>query len=488
MRSWLLFFVLIPLLFAGCTQQAAPSQSPVAPPAQPNVTIGDAQGAENLPTPNVTAAPAPNATAPPAPNATAPSAVTPLATATLNNSCVSQFIDTEQMDIFDSHVHTPAAVSASQMISEMDKAGVSVSLLYSDASSTGKSISQYPGRFIAFVDTPDSPQPSTWLSQGQAFVTSAEEQLKTGKYYGIGEANLRYYSGPGVPVPPPNIYVPADTPLWLQLVDLSARYHVPISFHFVPDDPVANAAFERMLNHNKDATFIWAHLGFNNMPLNSTALNDYLLRYPHLYFDTAGIQGMQKPGSNWDHLMPNGKLSAEWKQFFETWNARILVASDAGGGQNGLERWLNYESDTSDGAPPNSFGHWKSLVSYLDYNAARNIMSGNSRALFLKEQRPPYDYLVSSDGKCYSILVSSNSSVSGLVFDQGTGAITFTVADSIGTTGSAAITIPAALVRGNFTARVDGQDVQIKEMSNTTYTTISLEYAGGIRSITLSSG
>jgi len=371
------------------------------------------------------------------------------------------------------------------MISEMDKAGVSVSLLYTDASSSLSSISQYPGRFITFVDTPDSPQPSTWLTQGQAFVTSAEEQLKTGKYYGIGEANLRYYSGPGVPVPPPNIYVPADTPVWLQLVDLSARYHVPISFHFVPDDPVANAAFERMLSHNKDAIPIWSHLGFNNMPLNSTALNDYLLRYPHLYFDTAGIQGMQKPGSNWDHLMPNGKLSEEWKQFFETWNARILLASDAGGGQNGLERWLNYESNTSDGAPPNSIGHWKSLLSYLDYNSARNILSANSRELFLKEQRPPYDYSISSDGKCYSISVSSNSSVSGLAFDRDTRAVTFTVAGSIGTTGSATITIPTTLVRGNFTAQVDGQSVQIKEMSNAAYTTISLEYAGGIRAITL---
>jgi len=72
MRSWLLFFVLIPLLLAGCAQQAAPSPSLVAPPAQPNVTIGDAQGAANLPAPNITT----NATPPPAvtPPATPPSA------------------------------------------------------------------------------------------------------------------------------------------------------------------------------------------------------------------------------------------------------------------------------------------------------------------------------------------------------------------------------------------------------------------------------
>jgi hypothetical protein len=392
------------------------------------------------------------------------------------------------MDIFDSHAHITPKVSASQIISEMDKADVSVSNLYSVSL---KTMSQYPGRFIAFVDTPDSPQPSTWLKQGQAFVRSVETQLKTGKFSGIGEANLRYYSGDIVP--PPTVYVAPDNPLWLQLVNLSARYHVPVSFHFVPDDPAANAAFKRMLSSNKNATFIWAHLGFNNMPLNSTTLSDFLLRYPNLYFDTAGIQNMQnpppQPNSNWGLLAnrsDNGRLNEEWRKFFETWNSRILFGSDAGGGSNGLERWLNYSSNASDGAPADAVGHWRSLLANLDYNAALNILSGNSRALFLKKQRPPYSYSVSSDGKCYSISVSSNSSVSALTYSPSTRAITFTVAGSNGTTGDAAVTIPTTLVGGNFTASVDGQSVESQLTSNSTSTTISLKYAGGIRSITLS--
>ncbi|MCX6802334.1 MAG: amidohydrolase family protein [Candidatus Diapherotrites archaeon] len=410
------------------------------------------------------------------------------------NSCSNQVTDTEHMDIFDSHVHIMSKVSASQIISEMDKAGASMSLLYpidgDDDSSSLDAISQYPGRFIAFVDTPDSPQPATWLTQGQSFVTHAEAQLRTGKFYGIGETNLRYYSGDITP--PPTVYVPADTPVWLQLVDLSAQYQAPISFHFVPDDTVANAAFEKMLSYNKDATLIWAHLGFNNMPLDHNALNDYLLRYPNLYFDTAGIQNMQNPlpqsNSNWALLANksnNGQLNEDWKQFFETWNSRILFGSDAGGGSNGLERWLNYTDNTSNGAPQDAIGHWKGLFANLEYNAARNILSGNARTLFLKEQKQPYDYLVSSYGKCYHILVNSTSSVSALTFNQSTKAITFTVAGSNGTTGSAIITIPATLVGGNFTAQVDGQNVQIKEDSNSTDTTINLEYAGGIRTIAL---
>ncbi len=407
----------------------------------------------------------------------------------LNNLCTSQFVGTKKIDIFDSHVHITPKVSISQIITEMDNAGVSVANLYSVSLET---LSKYPGRFIAFVDTPDSPQPSTWLTQGQTFVTSAENQLKTGKYYGIGEANLRYYSGEITP--PPTVYVQADTPVWLQLIDLSAKYHVPISFHFVPDDTAANAAFEKMLNHNKDATLIWCHLGFNNLPLDSSVLSDYLLRYPNLYLDTAGIQNMQNPlpqsNSNWALLADqsnNGKLKEEWKKFFETWNSRILFGSDAGGGSNGLERWLNYASKTSEGAPADAVGHWKSLFSSLDYNSARNILSSNAKTVLLKEQKSQYDYSVSSDGSCYHILISSTSSVSALAFNQNTKTITFTVADSTGKTGSAEVTIPNALAKGDFTASVDGQNVQIKEVSNSTDTTINLEYAGGIRTVALSS-
>jgi hypothetical protein len=202
---------------------------------------------------------------------------------------------------------------------------------------------------------------------------------------------------------------------------------------------------------------------------------------------------MQNPlpqfNSNWALLANHsndGKSNEEWKQFFETWNARILFGTDAGGGGDGLERWLNYVNNTSEGTSPNAVGHWRRLFANLDYNAARNILSSNSRALFLKEQKPSYDYLVSSNNKCYHIFVNSDSSVSRLTFNQNSKIISFTLADSIGTTISAIITIPASLVRGNFTAQVDGQSVQIKEMSNSTDTTINLEYAGGIRIISLS--
>jgi len=490
----LIAVALISLLILGCAgQQNQPAVSepvknaPANPPSSPPMQQPQAENkAVSLPLPppaveNETIVAPPLQEKPAKPSAPA-----------TNVSCIGQF--TGKMDVFDSHVHIMSKISISQVISEMDKADVGISLLYpidgDDDSSSLEAMSKYPGRFVAFVDTPDSPQPSTWLTQGQAFTTFAEAQLKTGKFCGIGETNLRYYSGDIIP--PPTVYVSPDTPLWLSLVDLSAKYQVPISFHFVPDDAVANAAFEKMLKHNKGATVLWSHLGFNNMPLDRTALNGFLLKYPNMYFDTAGIQNMQNPlpksNSNWalfTNQSYNGRLNEEWTEFFETWNSRILFGSDAGGGSNGLERWQNYADNTVGGATPNAVGHWRTLLSSLDYNSASNILSGNARVLFLKEQRLPYNYLVSSNGQCYFISISSNSSISGLTFDQNTGTITFTAADSTMTAGSAAITIPTALASGNFTASVDGQNVQIKEVPGSAYTTIRLEYGGGIKTIVL---
>ena len=247
-----------------------------------------------------------------------------------------------------------------------------------------------------------------------------------------------------------------------------------------------------MLGHNKNAILIWAHLGFNNMELDSTTLNDYLLRYPNLYFDTAGIQNMQnpppQPNSNWGVLVnqsDNGRLYEEWRKFFERWNSRILFGSDAGGGANSLERWLNYSSNISSLATADAIGHWKSLLSYLDSNSARNILSANSRELFFKKQKPAYNYSVESDRKCYSISIRSESSISALTFNPNARAITFTAADSNGTTGNAVITIPTALGK-NFTASVDGQGVKSQITSNSTSTIVSLGYVGGIKLITLS--
>jgi len=405
-----------------------------------------------------------------------------------DNSCAPLLTDTspDNLKLFDAHVHMTSDYTSAFVISEMDQARVGMALLYPDGKSDDQTsldyMSQYPGRFSSFVAYKHTDDPH--------FIDYVKTQLNTGKFTGIGEINLRYYSGSSY-TPPPTAYIVPDSPLILQLVDLSAAYDVPISFHFVPDDPDANAAFERMLNRNKNATFLWCHLGFNNMPLNADTLNGYLLRYPNLFFDTAGIQNMMSEpgelGSNWRGVLVNqsdGHLNAQWKQLFETWNARILWGSDAGGG-NDPNRWFNYANNTVQNFPPDATGRWRGALANLDPNSARNIFNANARAVILKEARPAYNYSVASDGQCFPISIRSGSSVSALAFDRAASTITFKTADSSGTANSAVVFVPAGLLNGTFTVQVNGKSVQFGDAPHDTYTSINIGYGGGINTIAI---
>lgn len=482
------------------TQKNIASNAPVAgeetqkrPPTETNIPALPAKAPEVSGAPQQTTKEnIPQKSVPPSPTAAPPEkSAQPSAPAKV---CSSKFTDTspDNLKIFDAHVHTTKDYGLDLVIPEMDKAGVNTANLYpeggNDDSTALSYMTQYPGRFSAFVSFPDNQQ-FQWYKGGQQFINHVKDLLNTGKFDGLGEINLRYYNS-GSYTPPPTIYVPPDTPIMLQVVDLSATYHVPVSFHFVPDDPAENAVLDRMLSYNKNATFIWAHLGFNNMPLNANTLNSYLLRYPNLYFDTAGIQNMMNdPGklnSNWGVLVnqTSGRLNTQWEQFFETWNSRILWGSDAGGG-NDPKRWFNYSSNTAEGAPPDAVGRWRSALVTLDHNSVRNIFSANAKTVILKEARQPYSYSVASNGQCFSVSIRSNSSVSALAFNQTTGTVTFKTADSNGTTASVVVSIPVGLLTGTFTVQVNGQNAQFGETSDSTNTDINIKYDGGINTIAI---
>jgi len=405
--------------------------------------------------------------------------------------CAPPLTDTspDNLKIFDSHVHVSSDYTSDLVISEMDAGGVSMANLYPDNENTGLDyIARYPSRFFTFAGFPGN---GSWVNKGQRFIDHLKSQLSTGRFKGLGEIDLRLTDKTFNYSLPPEIYVPPDSAAMLQVVDLSASYNVPISFHFVPDDPAANAALERMFSYNKKAILIWCHLGFNEMPLNASTLNSYLLRYPNLYLDTAGVQNMMgEPGevsSNWRGALVNqsdGHLNAEWKEFFETWNSRILWGSDAGGGE-GEVRWLNYANNTVKDFPPDAVGRWRSALANLDSNSARNIFVANAEAIILKKARPAYNYSVASNGQCFPISIRSNSSVSSLVFDQATGTIAFKTADSSETAGSAVVSIPTGLLNGAFRVQVNGQNVQFGEASSLAHTDISIGYGGGINTIAI---
>ncbi len=118
------------------------------------------------PAPTPAPGPVPSAipTATPTPSLTLTPTPTPPKIPETAQQQASQSTDTAHMDVFDAHAHIDKNITASQVISEMDAAGVSMVNLYPDNDSRSlEAISQYPNRFVTFVGTPDRPHPSAWL-------------------------------------------------------------------------------------------------------------------------------------------------------------------------------------------------------------------------------------------------------------------------------------------------------------------------------------
>jgi predicted TIM-barrel fold metal-dependent hydrolase len=136
--------------------------------------------------------------------------------------------------------------------------------------------------------------------------------------------------------------VPADHPLLLALVDVAARLGLPVDIHMeaVPEDmpsprdappnpqrlPANIAAFERLLDHNRQATVIWAHAGWD-LTLERTVplMRSLLARHPNLFMsvkvDPAGPQRTSPFG-------PDGSLRPGWRKMLSDFPDRFMIGSD----------------------------------------------------------------------------------------------------------------------------------------------------------------
>jgi hypothetical protein len=119
---------------------------------------------------------------------------------------------------------------------------------------------------------------------------------------GFGEFAVEHFS---LGYDHPYESVPADHQLFLLLCDIAARKGVPIDIHMeaVPEDmPLPDRkilirsgrnpetlranipAFEKLLDYNKSARIIWAHVGWCNTGYRTPSIcRDLLTRHPNLY-------------------------------------------------------------------------------------------------------------------------------------------------------------------------------------------------------------
>ena len=139
--------------------------------------------------------------------------------------------------------------------------------------------------------------------------------------------------------------MPGDHPLLLLLADIAAEHHVPIDMHCdlvvhdvktadwlpqPPNPPVLRRnldGLERLLDHNRKAIIVWAHVGSDNLgQWTSEVTRDMLRKHPNLYMSlrlSIGRGGFRQNNP----LSPRG-IKPDWLAVFREFPDRFVIGGD----------------------------------------------------------------------------------------------------------------------------------------------------------------
>jgi predicted TIM-barrel fold metal-dependent hydrolase len=162
------------------------------------------------------------------------------------------------------------------------------------------------------------------------------EALAAAGVVGFGEMTAEHFAGVT-----PYQSTPPDHPLFLLLAEIAGRHGLPIVLHLeaVPQDMPFPAeqksaknpsrlhenikAFERLLDHERRAKIVWAHLGTDGTGYRTPALCQRLLQaHPNLYME------IKTNGTGKNSVLNGDKLDPSWLLLFEKFPSRFVIGSD----------------------------------------------------------------------------------------------------------------------------------------------------------------
>ena len=163
----------------------------------------------------------------------------------------------------------------------------------------------------------------------QEVVTKAEQGLKSGQYFGIGEVHFMAGFRPNT-----------DNKIFLQLLALAERYNVPMLIH---SDSGNEQTFQRLCLANPNIKMIFAHAGGNLKPEH---IEKILTRCDNVWIDFAARDPWRYDGIS----KPDHTLLAEWKVIVLRYPDRFITGTDpvwkVTRGQrwdSGDEGWTHYQ-------------------------------------------------------------------------------------------------------------------------------------------------
>lgn len=188
-----------------------------------------------------------------------------------------------------------------------------------------------------------------------------------------------------------------DHPLYLLLADIAAENQVPIDLHMeavveerpMPENllnacsqnpPVLMAtipAFERLLAHNREATIVWQHIGWDNAGAMTVDLLGRLLDdHPNLYLALKVEERSRQVGGG-NLPMPNrmvdhrGQVKDEWLDLFVDYPDRFVIGAD---------EFVGVSGRATHGVP--SFTYTWHLLSQLSPELAQQIGHDNAARIY----------------------------------------------------------------------------------------------------------
>jgi len=257
----------------------------------------------------------------------------------------------------DAHAHFRSRlIDMDELMSFTEEANISQVVLFASASELQNAGRKYPERIIPFL-SPFKRDPTTRkMTIPSDAPQTVEKQLESGFFKGIGEITLRLHPLPRVA--PAGDNNPADSPVMLAIYDLAAQYGTPVNVHV---DNEYSDELARALEHNREATIIWAHCGY----ASPTLLRKMFDNHPNLYGDLSIILD---PSKNWyspNAINADGSIAPEWKELLNDYSERLMFGTDMGMSRERYERTAEVTN------------HYRSLLSQLSPEAASNIAYKN---------------------------------------------------------------------------------------------------------------
>ncbi|MGA2785738.1 MAG: amidohydrolase family protein [Candidatus Bathyarchaeia archaeon] len=225
--------------------------------------------------------------------------------------------------VIDTNSHLMPGLEADKLLSIIDRAGVQRTVLFprhgSNDSDTLSVYNKYPERILPYIGF----QNKDWLTQKSIFIPYIENQLKSGKFAGLGEVLLRHYAVPTRDAEDYNI--PANGEIALQVFAIAANHDIPVTVH-LEAEKVTIPQFEEAMQKNPKTHFVWVAEGRADFVTLKRLLNTY----SNLYCDIAGMDTLRSYGLEKNPIIDvnTGKPFQEWADIFVANYNRFLFGTN----------------------------------------------------------------------------------------------------------------------------------------------------------------